>query len=341
MADEVVELIDVSFRHKIPEPKFTNPWNTRKGPGIFKMNFSLESGKILGLVGPNGAGKTTLLRILAGIIPIDEGKIKLNGVDLSASGESIDGQLRLNVGHMPEQVRWSGNITVLETLNQFAEMRKDSISSEKLLSLVGLAGKSDASLDELSQGMRQRLSLAVALMGSPKMLLLDEPFNGLDPVAAKSVEKMIQELANKGVSIIISSHQVSGLVGFIDQLLLIHRGQIVADGTIEDIESKLGLDNRIELRGHGAIPDFTKLFGTDCVLNNHVKDSDWICIIQYPGPNAVKKIIDAGYEILEWKRKSPDIVELLCHATGLEIEDIGMELQTSDMMPLRSKTEEE
>lgn len=341
MADEVVELIEVSFRHKIPEPKFTNPWNTRKGPGIFKMNFSLESGKILGLVGPNGAGKTTLLRILAGIFPIDEGKIKLNGVDLSASGESIDGQLRLNVGHMPEQVRWSGNITVLEALNQFAEMRKDSISSEKLLSLVGLAGKSDASLDELSQGMRQRLSLAVALMGSPKMLLLDEPFNGLDPVAAKSVEKMIQELANKGVSIIISSHQVSGLVGFIDQLLLIHRGQIVADGTIEDIESKLGLDNRIELRGHGAIPDFTKLFGTDCVLNNHVKDSDWICIIQYPGPNAVKKIIDAGYEILEWKRKSPDIVELLCHATGLEIEDIGMELQTSDMMPLRSKTEEE
>ena len=341
MADEVVELINVSFRHKIPKPKFTNPWNTRKGPGIFKMNLSLERGKILGLVGPNGAGKTTLLRILAGIIPIDEGKIKLNGVDLSASGESIDGQLRLNVGHMPEQVRWFGNITVLEALNQFAEMRKDSISSEKLLSLVGLAGKSDASLDELSQGMRQRLSLAVALMGSPKMLLLDEPFNGLDPVAAKSVEKMIQELANKGVSIIISSHQVSGLVGFIDQLLLIHRGQIVADGTIEDIESKLGLDNRIELRGHGAIPDFTKLFGTDCVLNNHVKDSDWICIIQYPGPNAVKKIIDAGYEILEWKRKSPDIVELLCHATGLEIEEIGMELQTSDMMPLRSKTEEE
>ena len=109
----------------------------------------------------------------------------------------------------------------------------------------------------------------------------------------------------------------------------------------EDIESKLGLDDRIELRGHGAIPDFIKLFGTDCVLNNHVKDSDWICIIQYPGSNAVKKIIDAGYEILEWKRKSPDIVELLCHATGLEIEDIGMELQTSDMMPLRSKTEEE
>ena len=81
-------------------------------PWYFQNELLTQSGKILGLVGPNGAGKTTLLRILAGIIPIDEGKIKLNGVDLRASGESIDGQLRLNVGHMPEQVRWSGNITV-------------------------------------------------------------------------------------------------------------------------------------------------------------------------------------------------------------------------------------
>ena len=151
MADEVIELIDITFRHKIPNPKFTNPWKTRKGPGIFKMNFTLESGKILGLVGPNGAGKTTLLRVLAGIIPIDEGKIKLNGVDLSLSEGSIDEQLRLNIGHMPEQVRWSGNISVIETLNQFAEMRSAPTSSKKLLSLVGLSAKSDASLDELSQ----------------------------------------------------------------------------------------------------------------------------------------------------------------------------------------------
>ena len=341
MADKVIELIDITFRHKIPNPKFTNPWKTRKGPGIFKMNFTLESGKILALVGPNGAGKTTLLRVLAGIIPIDEGNIKLNGVDLSLSEGSIDEQLRLNIGHMPEQVRWSGNISVIETLNQFAEMRSASTSSKKLLSLVGLSAKSDASLDELSQGMRQRLSLAIALMGSPKILLLDEPFNGLDPVAAKSVEKMIRELASNGVSIIISSHQVSGLVGLIDQLLLIHRGQIVADGTIDEIESRLGLDNRIEIRGLGEIPNFADLFENEKVIHRDVDGDYWICTIQNPGVNAVKKIVDAGFEIIEWKRKSPDIVELLCQATGLEIEDIGMELQTSNMMPLRSKTEEE
>ena len=111
MADKVIELIDITFRHKIPNPKFTNPWKTRKGPGIFGMNFSLTKGQIFGLVGPNGAGKTTLLRVLAGIIPIDNGTIKLNGIDLTKSGMSIDTQLRVSVGHMPEQVRWSGSTT--------------------------------------------------------------------------------------------------------------------------------------------------------------------------------------------------------------------------------------
>ena len=83
MADEVVELIDVSFRHKIPEPKFTKPLEHTERPWYFQNELLTWRGKILGLVGPNGAGKTTLLRILSGIIPIDEGKIKLNGVDLS------------------------------------------------------------------------------------------------------------------------------------------------------------------------------------------------------------------------------------------------------------------
>ena len=341
MADNVIELIDITFRHKIPNPKFTNPWKTRKGPGIFGMNFSLTKGKIFGLVGPNGAGKTTLLRVLAGIMPIDNGTIKLNGIDLAKSDMSIDNQLRVNVGHMPEQVRWSGSTTVMQTMKQFAEMRPESISCEKLLKLVGLTTKSNSSLDELSQGMRQRLSLAIALMGSPKILLLDEPFNGLDPVAAKSVEKMIKQLASKGVSIIISSHQVSGLVGLIDNLLLIHRGQVVANGSIEDIESSLGLDNRIELNGEGEIPDFENLIDSGTILGCDSTEKSWSCTIQNPNDNVIKQIIDAGHKVTEWKRKTPDIVELLCHATGLEIEEIGMEIQASNMMPLRSTTEEE
>ncbi|MEC7255912.1 MAG: ABC transporter ATP-binding protein [Candidatus Thermoplasmatota archaeon] len=341
MADKAIELIDVSFRHRIASPKFTNPWHTRKGPGIFGLNFSLNKGEIMGLVGPNGAGKTTLLRILAGVMPIDEGQIKINDLELSKSGDAVDTQLRTLIGHMPEQVRWSGSTTVYRTIEDFANMRQSPTSTEKLLKLVGLSTKSNASLDELSQGMRQRLSLAIAMMGAPQILLLDEPFNGLDPVAAKSVEKMIKQLTKRGVSIIISSHQVSGLVGLIDKLLLIHRGQIVADGTIEAIETKLGLENRIELQGIGKSPDLPKYIGSGEIIEHSDDGESWNSIIQNPDEDCIQKIINAGHNLIEWKRKRPDIVELLCQATGLEIEEIGMEVQSSNMMPYRTVSEEE
>ena len=93
---------------------------------------------------------------------------------------------------------------------------------------------------------------------------------------------MIKQLASKGVSIIISSHQVSGLVGLIDKLLLIHRGQVVANGTIEDIESSLGLDNRIELNGEGEIPDFENLINSGTILDCVSTENTWLCTIQNP-----------------------------------------------------------
>ena len=341
MADKAIEIVDVTFRHKIPRPRFLKPWHSVKGPGIFGLNFALEKGAIIGLVGPNGAGKTTLLRVLAGINKIDQGTVLLDGTDLSESSESLGHELRSNVGHMPEQVRWSGRATVRQTIEQFAEMRSKTIDTHKLLKLVGLLSKNDSTLDELSQGMRQRLSLAIALMGNPKILLLDEPFNGLDPVAAKSVEKMIKQLASRGVAIIISSHQVDGLVGLIDSLLLIHRGQIIADGSIDQIETILGLDNRIELSGLGDIPPFETILENGVVIEQTIEATDWRCVIQHPEVNLIENLIARGHKITEWRRKSPDIVELLCCATGLEIEEIGMDIQSTTMVPLRQTGEEE
>ena len=172
---------------------------------------------------------------------------------------------------MPEQVRWTAGASVNQTIRQYSALR-DTYVPEKLLKLRGYLPKSTSTLDELSQGMRQRLSLAVALMEVQGILLLDEPFNGLDPVAAKSVEQMIKQLSNQGVAVIISSHQVSGLVDFIDKLLLIHRGQLVANGSIKDIEEKLGLADRIEIAGKGELPDLAKLIGSGTILEQTVDE---------------------------------------------------------------------
>jgi len=342
MAEAALELIDVTFRHKISSPKFLNPWNKRQGPGVFSLNLTLPKGQILGLVGPNGAGKTTLLRLLAGVIPLDSGTIRLNGDDLNQSPEAIDYLLRCNVGHMPEQVRWNGSESVLETVMLFAEMREGDVDSKKLLDLVGLSSKLNDGLDTLSQGMRQRLSLAVSLMGSPKILLLDEPFNGLDPVAAKSVEKMVKQLAENGVSIIISSHHVAGMADFVDRLALIHKGQIVAEGKISEIEQDLGLSNRIEIAGEGEMPDFGKLLNKKSELISSTNTSKkWKAMVLQPDSKLMSRILDNGHIINFWQPKAPDIVEMLCNATGLKIEEIGMEIDPVSMLPLRNRGEEE
>ena len=342
MAEAALELIDVTFRHKIPAPKFLNPWNKRRGPGVFSLNLTLPKGEILGLVGPNGAGKTTLLRVLAGVIPLDSGTIRLNGDDLNQSPEAIDYLLRCNVGHMPEQVRWNGSESVLETVKSFAEMREGDVDSKKLLDLVGLSSKLNDGLDTLSQGMRQRLSLAISLMSSPKILLLDEPFNGLDPVAAKSVEKMVKQLAENGVSIIISSHHVSGMAGFVDRLALIHKGQIVAEGQISEIERDLGLNDRVEIGGKGELPEFEKLLDKNSkLISSNYTDNNWKAIIFQPDSKLMSRILDNEHTIDFWQPKAPDIVEMLCNATGLEIEEIGMDINQVTMLPLKIRGEEE
>ena len=342
MAEAALELIEVTFRHKISSPKFFKPWNKRQGPGVFSLNLTLPKGEILGLVGPNGAGKTTLLRLLAGVIPLDSGTIRLNGEDLNQSPEAIDYLLRYNVGHMPEQVRWNGSESVLETVKAFAEMRQGDVNSKKLLDLVGLSSKLNDGLDTLSQGMRQRLSLAISLMSSPKILLLDEPFNGLDPVAAKSVEKMVKQLAENGVSIIISSHHVSGMAGFVDRLALIHKGQIVAEGQISEIERDLGLNDRVEIGGKGELPEFEKLLDKNSkLISSNYTDNNWKAIIFQPDAKLMSRILDNEHTIDFWQPKAPDIVEMLCNATGLEIEEIGMDINQVTMLPLKIRGEEE
>ena len=334
MAEAILSFKSVQHRHAIPAPKITRPWAKRAGPGIVGVSIDLYKGAVLGLIGPNGAGKTTLLRMMAGVLPLQEGQIQTRFE--GPSWQEVP-DLRHWVGHMPEQVRWQGRSTVVQALTQLGEMRGTSEKKiEQLLALVGLRSRRNEPLDNLSQGMRQRLSIAAALLGSPKVLLLDEPFNGLDPVAAQAFTALVKTLASKGVSVVISSHMVAQLEGLIDRIALLHRGQLLDEGPLEDVERRLGLDGRYVMTGTGPL-DPTSIAHENEIVSFKTEHERWTLTVNGKPEETLAAALEANLTLASWAPVRPNLVEWLCAATGMDVDDITLEVASSAMLPMQSK----
>jgi len=335
MADmDVMQFSSVKFRHKVPAPKWFNPFKKQHGAGIAELDLTLQSGQIIGLVGTNGAGKTTLLRMMSGVLPIESGNVTANGAILSSQ------ELRRRVGFMPEHVRWSGHETVEQTLVEFALLRGCSKDSAlEILNVIGLKNRASSALDSLSQGMRQRLSLGIALLGTPDVLVLDEPFNGMDPVAIDAFKRLLQSLARKGITIVISSHHLFELDQLIDTLALLHRGQLVAHGTTISIQETLGFEQLTEVCLDSELPK--KLVQDLDILEHSSTDRTHHMILQNAPRNLLKDIVQSGIGVITWREIQPSLIELLCAATGLDRKSIGMDVENSAWLPMRKLQEEE
>ncbi len=329
MGDEVtMQFSSIGFRHKISSPKWYNPLKKRKGAGISHVDLSIPKGKIIGLVGTNGAGKTTLLRMISGILPLEKGNASRNGINLDIEA------LRSIVGFMPEQVRWSSQQTIRQTMTEFAYLRGCSLQSAlDVLSVVGLKNRIDTSLDSLSQGMRQRLSLGVALLGKPEILALDEPFNGMDPVAIDAFKRLLRSLASEGISILISSHHLTELDHIVDSIALLHRGQMLAHGTSESLQSSLGFEQMTEFVLDRKITD--DMSDSLNILDYVDTANEHRYVIESGHPNLLEELVKENFQISTWRVVPPTLIELLCAATGLDRETIGMDVEQSSMIPLR------
>ncbi|MAI09695.1 MAG: hypothetical protein CMA08_03820 [Euryarchaeota archaeon] len=300
-----LQLEGVTFRHLVPDPQ--RRFRRKLGPGIHAMDLSLAEGELVGLVGRNGAGKSTLLRVMAGILTVQEGQV-LDRKGTPQSGHA----LRKMVGHMPEQVRWQGKRTPLAMLQELAVMdggRLDLV--EGAIRLVGLQEQMHLPMDTLSQGMRQRLTLASAMLGSPDVLLLDEPYNGLDPAAARSLTRVLTRLAQRGVSVVISSHYLDQLEGVVDRLMLLDRGRLIAEGPADSLADDLDLERPWETVVEGDRPN----------VEAEIEDlgqGRW-CI---RGPRMTSALMAAleGHVVIEHGRRKVNLADLLDRATGGEEE---------------------
>jgi heme exporter protein A len=196
------------------------------GPPVLRsVSFTLDRGEGLILLGPNGAGKSTMLRILAGIHRAGGGVIKING----ARASFRDGDVRRQVGFVSHETFLYDALTARENLLFFGRLYGVAGKSEvaRALEEVGLSRFADRPVGSFSRGMAQRLTLARARLHHPPLLLLDEPFTGLDPVAAADLEKTLRAFRSEGGAFVMATHDLAHVVGTGNRLLVLRKGQIV------------------------------------------------------------------------------------------------------------------
>lgn len=197
------------------------------------VNFEVYAGEIFGFLGPNGAGKTTTIRMLVDLIRPTEGQVAICGYDVQREPERA---LRC-VGSIVENPEVYGYLTGRENLEHFARMIPgiDAKRIEEVVRMVGLTGRIDDKVKTYSLGMRQRLGIAQALLGRPRLLILDEPTNGLDPKGIKEMRGFIRRLAEEGMAVFVSSHLLSEIQLLCDRVAIIGRGRVLAVGKVDEL----------------------------------------------------------------------------------------------------------
>jgi Cu-processing system ATP-binding protein len=215
-------------------------------PAVDGVTLDVEEGHVVALVGHNGAGKTTMMKLLLGLIRPTAGAVSVLGLDPTGPHGA---EAKTNLGFLPETVAFQQAMTGLEVLNFYARLKRADLSANMaLLESVGLAHAARKRVKTYSKGMRQRLGLAQALLGSPKVLLLDEPTTGLDPTLRRDFYQTISRLKNEGVTILLSSHALSEMESRVDRIAIMNQGRLMAEGSLAELREAAGLPVRIRLK---------------------------------------------------------------------------------------------
>jgi len=193
---------------------------------VSDVNFEITAGEIFGLLGPNGAGKTTTLESILGLIAPDKGRIEICGIDARVNLR----EARARTGAVLQATGLQDKITPREALDLFAAFYHAPLKTDDLLTRLGLVEKADAAFDTLSGGQKQRLALALAFVGDPEALVLDEPTTGLDPQMRREVQDHIQAMKDTGRAILLATHDMEEAARLCDRVAVIARGRIVATG---------------------------------------------------------------------------------------------------------------
>lgn len=219
---------------------------------VAPLQLTLGQGKTLALCGANGAGKSTLIRMIAGVTTPTSGTITLNGLQWKNERKAYAEQ----IGYMPDDFRFGTALSAWETTCFYASLhnvRKERV--EEVLHMVGLYEVRGQSIQTFSKGMRQRLMFAQAILAMPPLLIMDEPTNGLDPFWMKRFVDLLQQLQAQGMTIIFSTHQLHIAEETADEVVFLHEGRVINEGSVEYFVDKMGPSALDKVYNEGVISD--------------------------------------------------------------------------------------
>ena len=224
---------------------------------VKRMSFQAVAGEILAILGPNGSGKTTTIRMLLDIIKPDDGKIAVFGHDFNET-------MKQQIGYLPEERGLYSRDKVLEVMVYLATLKGIPTSDAKkrsldLLEQVELADYANSKVNELSKGMQQKVQFAVTVLHRPKLIIIDEPLSGLDPLNTQLIKSLIMQLRQEGAAILMSTHMMHSVEEMADRLVMMHNGERVLYGTLEEIRKRF-TPHAIRVNGEG---DWASLPGVE------------------------------------------------------------------------------
>lgn len=269
------------------------------------VSLHVEPGQIYGFIGPNGAGKSTTIKVLTGLLNFDSGKVLVNGIS------PRDVKSRRFIGYSPEQPYFYDYLTGRELLQFYGKLvgLEGNLLNERITWALQLlhADKDwiDRRLRSYSKGMMQRVGIAQAILGKPKLLILDEPMSGLDPMGRRDVREAILELNRDGVTIFYSSHLLSDVESISHRVAMIVDGRIVREGTVDEITDSCGIEYHVRTRIAIAAKDLPE----GVALAGHPQEV--ICADDAARDRLLRYCLDNGIAVEKMDHKRPSLEDIL------------------------------
>ena len=288
------------------------------------LSFAVPAGQVFGFLGPNGAGKTTAMRAVVGVVALDSGEVRWRGAP-------VDAQARRTIGYMPEERGLYPDMIVSEQLEYLGRLYGMSSTdardaARRWTARLGVADKQSVKIETLSQGNQQRVQLAAALVHEPELLILDEPFAGLDPVGVDEMSAVLAERAATGATVLFSSHQLDLVQDLCEAVAIIHRGRLVAEGGLAEL--RRGGEPRLAVRVAGD-PEGRWAEGLSGTARIVGLTADTVLLALSPGADA-QLILDAAraagsVEHFAFERRR--LSDVFREAVGSDLEEIDRAAQ--------------